>query len=208
MTKYWCELAWLGSRAAERGVVLSVEGERITSVESGVAIPPPGSVTLAGLSLPGLANGHSHAFHRALRGHTHAGAGSFWTWREQMYDVAERLDPENYHRLARATFAEMVVAGICVVGEFHYVHHQPDGRPYDDSNAMGYALLAAAADAGIRVYTVSVGAGADTVFMEELATIGNGEHYYAGGGSIDSYSAGLTAIFEALGGKWPVVLVK
>lgn len=151
MTRYWCELAWLGGQVAERGVVLTIEGGRIDALDKGVAAPPPGSVTLAGLSLPGLANAHSHAFHRALRGHTHAGTGSFWTWRDQMYGVAEQLDPDNYHRLARATFAEMVMAGICVVGEFHYVHHQPDGSPYGDPNAMGEALLAAAADAGIRI---------------------------------------------------------
>ena len=151
MTKYWCELAWLRGQAAERGVVLTVEDDRIDSLDTGVAAPPPGSVALAGLSIPGLANAHSHAFHRALRGHTHAGTGSFWTWRDQMYGVAGQLDPDNYHRLARATFAEMVMAGICVVGEFHYVHHQPDGKPYRDPNAMGEALLAAAADAGIRI---------------------------------------------------------
>ena len=63
MTRYWCELAWLGGQVAERGVVLTIEGGRIDALGKGVAAPPPGSVTLAGLSLPGLANAHSHAFH-------------------------------------------------------------------------------------------------------------------------------------------------
>ncbi len=101
--------------------------------------------------IPGLANTHSHAFHRALRGRTQAGRGDFWTWREQMYAVADRLDPESYLALARATYAEMALAGITCVGEFHYVHHQPGGVPYSDPNAMGAALIEAAAQVGVRL---------------------------------------------------------
>ena len=80
----------------------------------------------AGLTLPGFANAHSHAFHRALRGRTQAGRGSFWTWREQMYALAATLDPDTYFRLARATYAEMALAGITAVGEFHYLHHDAE----------------------------------------------------------------------------------
>ena len=98
------------------------------------------TATLPGLTLPGLANTHSHAFHRALRGRTQRGRGTFWTWREQMYAVAERLDPDSYFRLARATYREMVAAGMTSVGEFHYLHHQPDGTPYADPHAMSHAL--------------------------------------------------------------------
>ncbi|MFC7501414.1 amidohydrolase family protein, partial [Nocardioides sp. GCM10030258] len=98
-----------------------------------------------------MANAHSHAFHRALRGRTQQGTGSFWTWREQMYDLAGRLTPDLYFDLARATYAEMLAGGIGAVGEFHYLHHQPDGTPYDDPNEMGRALLAAADDVGIRI---------------------------------------------------------
>ncbi len=104
-----------------------------------------------GLTLPGLANCHSHAFHRALRGHTQRERGSFWTWREQMYAVAAELTPDTYFTLARETYAEMVATGISAVGEFHYLHHQPDGTPYDDPNEMGRALLAAADDVGLRI---------------------------------------------------------
>ncbi|MDX6231080.1 MAG: hypothetical protein QOH68_21 [Nocardioidaceae bacterium] len=100
--------------------------------------------------VPAFANCHSHAFHRALRGRI-AGADSFWTWRDQMYAVAGVLDPDLLFDLARATYAEMYVAGIRSVGEFHYVHHRPDGRPYDDPNAMGEALIAAAREAGVRI---------------------------------------------------------
>ena len=77
--------------------------------------------------------------------------GTFWTWRGQMYDLANGLDPDNYFALARATYAEMALAGVTSVGEFHYLHHAPGGRPYADPNAMGSALAAAAADAGIRL---------------------------------------------------------
>ena len=113
--------------------------------------PPPGATVLDGLTLPGLANAHSHAFQRALRGRAQRGRGSFWTWREEMYRAAERIDPDTYLALARATYAEMALAGVTTVGEFHYLHHGPDGTPYEDPNAMGHALMQAAAEAGIRI---------------------------------------------------------
>jgi formiminoglutamate deiminase len=150
VSSYWCELAWLGDSPAVSGVLISVEGELITSVEAGVA-PPPDAERLPGLTLPGLANAHSHAFQRALRGRTHGGSGSFWTWREQMYALAGTIDPDGYLALARATFGEMALAGVTVVGEFHYLHHGPGGVPYDDPNAMGHAVLQAASEAGLRI---------------------------------------------------------
>ncbi len=151
MTAYWCELAWLGGDAAESGVLVALDGERIASVETGCAGPPAGATRLDGLTLPGFANAHSHAFHRALRGSTQRGGGTFWTWREDMYALAARLDPDSYRNLARATFGEMALAGITAVGEFHYLHHGPGGAPYDDPNEIGAALIAAAREAGIRV---------------------------------------------------------
>ncbi|HEX2704144.1 MAG TPA: formimidoylglutamate deiminase, partial [Candidatus Lustribacter sp.] len=149
MTSYWAELAFLPAGLARR-VRLVVDGERFGAVTSG-SDPQPGDERLAGVVLPGLANGHSHAFHRALRGRTHAGGGSFWTWRERMYDVARRLDPDTYLTLARAAYAEMALAGYTVVGEFHYLHHGPGGVAYEDRNAMGHALIQAASDAGVRL---------------------------------------------------------
>ena len=83
---------------------------------------------LPGLTLPGLANAHSHAFHRALRGARAGGGDTFWTWRERMYAVAERLDPEQLLHLARAVYAEMALAGVTCVGEFHYLHHAAGGK--------------------------------------------------------------------------------
>jgi formiminoglutamate deiminase len=147
--RIWFEHAALRD-GVQPDVLVCIDDGSITSVESGM--PPGGDVEqVLGLTVPGLANAHSHAFHRALRGRTHAGAGDFWTWRDEMYEIAGRLTPENYLDLARATFAEMVLAGYTCVGEFHYVHHRPDGSPYDDPNAMGAAVIAAAREAGIRL---------------------------------------------------------
>jgi formiminoglutamate deiminase len=147
--RYWCELAVVDG-AVRPAVLVEVEAGRFRTITP-AADAPSGARPLAGLTIPGMANTHSHAFHRALRSRTQAGRGDFWTWRELMYAAAARLDPDSYHRLARATFAEMAQAGVAAVGEFHYVHHQPDGTPYADPNAMGRALLDAAADAGIRI---------------------------------------------------------
>ncbi|GHH08353.1 formimidoylglutamate deiminase [Streptomyces lanatus] len=147
---YWLEHAWLDTHV-EPGVALDTNDGRIAAVRTAVPTPPPGAEILRGLTLPGLANAHSHAFHRALRGTVQVGSGTFWTWREVMYSVADRLTPETYHTLARAVYAEMALAGVTSVGEFHYVHHGPGGIPYADPNAMGEALIAAAAEAGIRI---------------------------------------------------------
>ncbi|WP_066640535.1 formimidoylglutamate deiminase [Serinicoccus hydrothermalis] len=131
-------------------VRIAVEDGRITAVGEGIPAAE-GDHRLPGIVLPGLANAHSHAFHRALRGRTHGGGGTFWTWRETMYAVAARLDPDRYLALARATYAEMALAGITAVGEFHYLHHGPGGKRYMDPNVMGKALVEAAAEAGIRL---------------------------------------------------------
>jgi formiminoglutamate deiminase len=149
VTAYWCEYADLGAGPVP-GVRVVEDGGRITAVEQAGA-PAAGDTRLAGVVLPGLANAHSHAFHRALRGRTAEAGGSFWTWRRQMYAVAGRLDPDRYLALARATYAEMALAGVTCVGEFHYLHHPADGGRYADPNAMSEALIQAAADAGVRL---------------------------------------------------------
>jgi formiminoglutamate deiminase len=151
MTRYWAQHAWLGEGGTRTGVLVEVTGDRIGAVSTDVVAPPPGAIGLTGLLLPGLANAHSHAFHRALRGRTHTGGGTFWTWREQMYALAGGLDPDTYHALARATFVEMALAGITCVGEFHYLHHAPGGVRYADPNEIGHRLIAAAGESGIRI---------------------------------------------------------
>jgi formiminoglutamate deiminase len=151
-TTFWCERAWLSRAAGHHdGVAIVVEAGAITRVTTGVATPPNGAVVLRGLTVPGAANSHSHAFHRALRARTHASGGTFWTWRDRMYSVAAVLDPDRYERLARGVFAEMLLAGFTAVGEFHYLHHQGGGVPYGDANEMGWRLVRAAAEVGIRI---------------------------------------------------------
>jgi formiminoglutamate deiminase len=163
---YLLERAWVDG-AVRDGVLVEIEDGRFTSVtpgsrsgrwaaevsaDQGASHRSAGEITtLPGLTLPGFANTHSHAFHRALRGRTQRERGTFWTWRRQMYAVAERLDPDSYLALATAVFREMLAAGMTSVGEFHYLHHQPDGTPYDDPHAMSRALVEAAREAGIRL---------------------------------------------------------
>src|SRR5690625_4138038 len=147
---FHCASAWVDDAVADQVRVL-VDGDGvITEVIAGVP-PEPDDARLSGMVLPGFANAHSHAFHRALRGRTHGDGGTFWTWREQMYRLAAVLDPDSYRQLATAVYAEMALAGITAVGEFHYLHHDPAGRRYADPNAMGRALADAADAAGVRL---------------------------------------------------------
>ncbi len=150
MTRWWAEHAWLGGDQVQAGVLLEADGGRLTTVTAGVAAPADAE-RLAGVTLPGLANAHSHAFQRAMRGRAQRDGGTFWTWRRDMYALAGGLTPESYRALACAVYAEMALAGITCVGEFHYVHHAPGGTPYAEPNAMGEALVAAAAEAGVRL---------------------------------------------------------
>lgn len=120
----------------------------ISRLEVGVPAAPQ-DVSL-GVVVPGFANAHSHAFHRALRGRTHDAGGDFWQWRSGMYDVAQQLTPDSYYDLALSVFGEMRDAGYTAVGEFHYVHHRLDGTPYADHD-MELALAAASTSAGIRL---------------------------------------------------------
>jgi len=149
-TGFWCERAWL-SDGVRDGVLIGVAPDGTIDAVSSEEPAPPDAHRLTGLVLPGFANAHSHAFHRALRGRTHGNGGTFWTWREAMYTLAERLDPDSYLALARAVYAEMALAGITCAGEFHYLHHGHGGARYDDPNAMAQALRQAARDAGIRL---------------------------------------------------------
>lgn len=149
MTAYLLDRAWVDG-AVRDDVLVEVADGRFASVTPDTR-EARGATRIGGLTLPGFANTHSHAFHRALRGRTQAGRGSFWTWREQMYAVARALDPDSYRRLAIAVYKEMIATGITCVGEFHYLHHDPTGRPYDDPNALSRALIEAAAEAGIRL---------------------------------------------------------
>jgi formiminoglutamate deiminase len=133
---YHADYVWLGGDTVTADVRIEVAGDRIAAVTPGVERER--AIRLRGVTLPGLANAHSHAFQRALRGRTQRGGGSFWTWREDMYALASRITPDDTYALAMGTYAEMVKAGITTVGEFDYVHHSD-------------ALIAAARDTGIRL---------------------------------------------------------
>jgi formiminoglutamate deiminase len=151
----------IASAGLARDVLIEAHGTRFTAVTPGVpaAEAPEGTVRLPGLTLPGLANAHSHAFHRALRVSSFrtgpAGTGrpgdTFWSWRARMYEVADRLEPDSYYALARAVYAEMALAGVTCVGEFHYLHNAAGGKRYADPNECGRRLVDAAAAAGLRI---------------------------------------------------------
>lgn len=152
-TTWHAPLAWLGGPDLARDVLIVSDDRsgRLLEVRPGRAVPR-GAVPLRGIALPGLLNRHSHAFHRALRGR--AVGSDFWAWRSLMYEVAGRVDPDVMHALARATYAEMALSGITEVHEFHYLHHDRDGRTYADPNVMGHALAGAAVDVGVRLVIV------------------------------------------------------
>jgi formimidoylglutamate deiminase len=110
--------------------------------------------------LPGLVNAHSHAFQRVIRGRTERRSqnttDTFWTWREQMYEAANRLEPEDIYAASRMAFLEMALTGITAVGEFHYIHHARDGSTYSDPNLLSREVIRAARDVGIRIALLRV----------------------------------------------------
>lgn len=160
LTRFFAEVGWLSAcEGVQRDVSIEVTDGVITAVTAG-STRHSDAIDLPGFVIPGMVNAHSHAFHRALRSRTHHGRGDFWSWRDQMYTVANRLTPERYFELARATYAEMVCAGITTVVEFHYVHHDVDGTPYGEPTTMARVLAAAAEDAGIRLVLL------DTLYLQ------------------------------------------
>lgn len=157
MTSFWCQRAWISGQAVPSVAIEANTDGKIAAVEVGV--DPGNRHRLDGLVFPGLANAHSHAFHRALRGRAST-QKDFWAWREAMYRVADRLDPDSYLDLGTRVYREMALSGFTAVGEFHYLHHGPGGVPYANPNAMAEALRHAAARAGIRLTLL------DTCYLE------------------------------------------
>jgi formimidoylglutamate deiminase len=133
----------------------------------GLLVSPQGSVLAAGTGLstqtvdlpgkavlPGFVNTHSHSFQRLIRGKSESRVTSgrdFWSWRGTMYHAAAQLDPQDVYDVARMAFLEMVLGGTTTVGEFHYLHNAPGGRPYADPNLLGKQVIAAAQSVGIRI---------------------------------------------------------
>ena len=142
-------------------VVVRVDHGVIAGIEE--ASPGAAADRISGVVVPGLPNLHSHAFQRAMAGLTeHQGgrggseADSFWTWRELMYRFVARLSPDDLEAIAALAYMEMLEAGFTWVAEFHYLHHQPDGRPYDNPAEMSERIVAAADTAGIGLTLLPV----------------------------------------------------
>ncbi|MBI1778076.1 MAG: formimidoylglutamate deiminase [Proteobacteria bacterium] len=120
---------------------------------------PEGAQRLSGPVIPGMPNVHSHAFQRAMAGlaeHRGAGDDDFWTWRQVMYGFVERLGPDQIEAVAAELYVELLEAGYTAVGEFHYLHHAPDGRAYDDAAELSERIIAAAESTGIGLTLLPV----------------------------------------------------
>ena len=153
-------LLWEGRLVRDVALAIAPDG----TCESAGLPPPDARLELlpGKLLLPGLVNAHSHAFQRLLRGRTQTAApdkdrDDFWTWRETMYRAAVALDPDGLAVASRHCFLEMARTGITTVGEFHYLHHAPDGRPYADPLELALRVIAAAREVGLRIHLLRVG---------------------------------------------------
>ena len=155
------DLLYTGGRF-ERGLALVCDASgAIIKVAQADQLTDEKRVRLANRAmLPGMINAHSHAFQRVLRGRTEYRTAnqqdSFWTWREMMYSAATRLTPDDIYDASRMAFLEMALSGITAVGEFHYLHHAPDGVPYDDPNLLAKEVVRAARDVGLRIALLRV----------------------------------------------------
>lgn len=118
------------------------------------------TTTMPALRMPAFASAHSHAFQRAMRGRAQRPSGArredFWSWRGAMYRIAESLDPESIGRISRVAFRELAENGVRTVGEFHYVHHQPDGTPYTERTILAERVIEAALECGLRIALLRV----------------------------------------------------
>lgn len=206
MQSLWFERALLPQGWAERvSVYIDPDG---CVAEVCVGSDPVGGTECHGVGLPGIPNLHSHAFQRAMAGLTERrgeGDDSFWTWRDLMYRFAGRLDPETLEAVAALAYAEMLEAGFTRVGEFHYVHHQADGRSYDDPAEMARGLAAAAAETGIALTLLPVfyaasgfGGGAPSPLQRRFVSTPDG---YAR--LLASSDAAVTGLADAIVGVAP-----
>ncbi|CEG59815.1 formimidoylglutamate deiminase [Legionella micdadei] len=121
--------------------------------------PPNNAIHFEGAMLPGMLNLHSHAFQRAMAGlaeRATAEKESFWTWRETMYRFLEKLTPEDLQAIAAQVYIEMLKAGFTTVGEFHYIHHQPNGTPYQERCLTSHHIISAAQEVGIAITLLPV----------------------------------------------------
>jgi formimidoylglutamate deiminase len=157
----WAPRAWLRDGWAEHVLLQVGRDGRWERIEAGVATPPAGARLLEGPVLPGLVDAHSHAFQRAFAGlaerrEADRANDDFWSWRERMYAVAGRIDPDTLRAIAAHLYVELLRGGYTHVCEFHYLQHRVDGAPYDDPFALSWALADAAGDAGIGLTVLPV----------------------------------------------------
>ena len=157
----WAPRAWLAGGWADEVLLRVGSDGRWSEVRAGVATPPSEATRLAGAALPGLVDAHSHAFQRAFAGlGERRDAGSahddFWSWRERMYAVAQRVTPDHLRAIAAHLFVELLHGGYTRVCEFHYLQHLADGSAYDDPLTLTWALADAAEDSGIGLTVLPV----------------------------------------------------
>jgi formimidoylglutamate deiminase len=158
-SQLWAPLAWVDGAWRERVLFSIDERGHWASIVCGVNDAPPGATALAGPVLPGLVNAHSHAFQRAFAGlaeHRGTAEDDFWSWRERMYAVANRIGPSELRAIATRLYVEMLRGGYTQVCEFHYLHHAPDGSRYADPIVMSGALCDAATATGIGLTVLPV----------------------------------------------------
>ncbi|MBI1259122.1 MAG: formimidoylglutamate deiminase [Chloroflexi bacterium] len=157
MTRFLAKAALLPAGWAQDVLITTDENGWIEAVEAGQAHSD--AITLGGPVIPGMPNLHSHAFQRAMAGLTEyatADKDSFWTWRKLMYDFLQKLGPDELVDIATKLYREMLAAGYTHVGEFHYIHHAPDGSAYEDSAHLAHCMIRAAKTAGIGITMLPV----------------------------------------------------
>ena len=158
-TLLWTPSAWV-SGSWQRNVLLEAGADGLWSrVVANVSEPPPRAQRLAGPALPGLVNAHSHAFQRAFAGlaeRREREVDDFWSWRDQLYRVAQRIEPAHMQAIAAQLYIELLRVGYTHVCEFHYVQHRPDGSLYQDPLEMSWALAIAGVEAGMQLTLLPV----------------------------------------------------
>jgi formimidoylglutamate deiminase len=157
-TLLWAPRAWVHGRWAEAVLLEAGRDGRWARVEVGVAASPEATV-LGGAALPGLVDAHSHAFQRAFAGlaeRRESAHDDFWSWRDRMYGVALRIEPETLRDIATQLYVELLRGGYTQVCEFHYLQHDRDGAPYADPGTLAWAVADAATAAGIGLTLLPV----------------------------------------------------
>ena len=152
-SSYFAPLALLPTGWVDR-VRIQVKAHRVYSIET-EATPHSEDLQLSGPLLPGMPNVHSHAFQRRIVGKTEYAFSQqkshFWTWREAMYQEALSLTASQIKACTALAYMELLKAGFTSVAEFHYLHHQPTGQPYDDPCYLSYQVIEAAQNTGIAL---------------------------------------------------------